>query len=499
MSHLPPSGNTQEKSTLNLIYKLCKTLETEAITYCHWKSNAALDRSASGDNDLDLLISRADGQRFTEILYRLGFKKAQSLPEKQLPGVLNFYGYDEKAEKIVHVHAHYQLILGHDATKNYRLPIEKAFLASVIQDDLFKIPAPEFELIVFVIRMVIKHSTWDTILGRQGNLSTTEKQELVYLSDRIDQSQLYSILDQHLPFLEKKLFDDCMQSLQPNCTIRFRIKVGQKLQSRLKANIRRSQSFDVLLKLWRHFFWKVRKRIFRQPMKKYLDNGGAIIAIVGGDGSGKSTSVDELNTWLSKNFATIKVHLGKPPRSWGVIFVRVALKVEGWLGFRSNKISMVKKAATAAPLEFPGYARLMWHVLTAYDRYRAYQKARRFATNGGLVICDRYPLPQIELMDGASIEQMVNPESTNRLVNFMIKLEKKYYQHIMLPDLLIVLKIDPEIAVQRKTDEDAAYVRIRNQQIWALDWKRLPVHVIHAGQPRADVLNQIKSLVWSRL
>src|SRR5215216_6509818 len=71
-----------ELPVLNLIRKLCETLIEVQITYCHWKSNNALDRSASGDNDLDLLISRADASKFTEILYRLGFRQAQAPADK---------------------------------------------------------------------------------------------------------------------------------------------------------------------------------------------------------------------------------------------------------------------------------------------------------------------------------------------------------------------------------------------------------------------------------
>ena len=65
-----------EQAVSGVVGILCKTLEAERIDYCHWKSNAALDCSAKGDNDLDLLVGRADIQRFIEILYRLGFKEA---------------------------------------------------------------------------------------------------------------------------------------------------------------------------------------------------------------------------------------------------------------------------------------------------------------------------------------------------------------------------------------------------------------------------------------
>src|SRR6266542_5825788 len=152
VSGLLQSSIKLDKPVLDLIANLCQALEAEDIVYCHWKSNNALDRSASGDNDLDLLISRADVSRFTEILNRLKFKQVKAPIDKQMTSVLNYYGYDEQADRWVHVHAHYQLIMGHDMTKNFRLAIEEPYLESAVWDGLFKVPAAEFEFIVFVIR-----------------------------------------------------------------------------------------------------------------------------------------------------------------------------------------------------------------------------------------------------------------------------------------------------------------------------------------------------------
>ncbi len=99
----------ETEPALSLVRTLCEALQDGEVDYCHWKSTAALDRSAKGENDLDLLIRRSHARRFTEILYRLQFKEARSPAGEQLPGVLDYYGYDPEADRIVHVHAHYQL------------------------------------------------------------------------------------------------------------------------------------------------------------------------------------------------------------------------------------------------------------------------------------------------------------------------------------------------------------------------------------------------------
>ena len=115
----------EKSAVLELVARLGQTLADERIEYCHWKSNAYLDRSASGENDLDLLIDRAHGERFVGILLRLGFKETFAPREATLPGVRDFYGWDVPTGGWVHVHAHFQLILGNDLSKNYRLPLER--------------------------------------------------------------------------------------------------------------------------------------------------------------------------------------------------------------------------------------------------------------------------------------------------------------------------------------------------------------------------------------
>lgn len=484
-------------SVLPLIHDLCNELAIENIAYCHWKSNDVLERSASGDNDLDLLVSRTDITKFSEILYRLGFKGAKAPQEKKMPGVLDFFGYDGEVDKIIHVHAHYQLILGHDMTKNYRLPIEKPYLESAVQSDLFKIPALEFEYIVFVIRMTIKHSTWDTILGRQGKLKPAERRELAFLTTRINQERVYELLNRFLPYIDDDLFNNCVQALQPTGSPWTRIKTGHQLQIRLQVYARRSLFADTFLKLWRRVIYVIRRRVYNSSSKYQLNSGGAMIAIVGGDGAGKSTAVAGLHSWLSNNFQTTIVHMGKPAWSSTTITIRGILKIGKLLGlFQWGPFNETQNQKSLVSPEYPW---LLREVCRARDRYWTYRRAQRYAVNGGLVILDRYPLPQIKIMDGPQAERFIKPHQDNRLTKGLVELEGRYYRQIVLPELIIVLRLNPEIAVHRKTDEDANTVRERSTEIWEIDWMNSGAFIIEASKTKTEVLNELKVLIWSQL
>jgi thymidylate kinase len=494
-------GESLSSSSVPLysVVKLCETLQAEEIDYCHWKSNAAIDRSASGENDLDLLVSRADVQRFINILFKLGFKEADALHEDQLPGVLNFYGYDEISGQFVHVHAHFQLVLGQDFTKNYRLPIERAYLDSAVQADLFRLPSPEFEFVVFIIRMVLKHSTLDTILMRHGYLSASERRELEFLLSPVILEKSYALLEQHLPFIDRSLFKACVEALQPGCSLWKRVRVGQQLQNSLRSCARRPQIVDALLKLRRRLIQPILSRLHLRVSRKRMTSGGLMISILGGDGSGKTTVVNELYQKFSSEFDAIKVHMGKPRWSLITIIVRGIVKIGRSVGF----YPFVKEGSepsldTTSPL-FPGYPWLIREVCTARDRYLDYKRARRFATNGGLVICDRFPLRQIKIMDGPQVERVTLGMKSNSLIRFLARLEQHYYQQIMLPDLMIVLRADPEICVQRKTDETPDSVRSRSREIWDLNWCGTPAHVVDASRPKSEVLSEVLNLAWSHL
>ncbi len=505
LSAVPGNSAVEEQGALPLIQRFCTALDEADILYCHWKSNAALDRSASGLNDLDLLISRQARQRFSALVAQLGFKETVHQGEAYLPGVVSYYGFDATTQRLVHIHAHYQLVLGHDRTKNYRIPTEDAYLASRTKVGLFYAPSAEFEFVIFVLRMMLKFGTWDALLGRQNRLPKAARGELAYLLKRIAWPEVHRILHAHLPTLSPALFEQCAAAIQHKLTLATALGAGRRLTQALEPYTRHAAGPDLFLKVWRRAENAYRRRIWGQTQKAKMSGGGTMIALVGGDGAGKSTAIAGLQRWLAKDFATRRVHFGKPPRALSTRLVRGAVRLTRFTSKRFTLPKIVNATAISAERQESSadqvvdYGQLLLHVCTARDRYRTYVRARRFVNNGGIVITDRFPLPQLQHMEAPQLAQRIGNQTRQPLLRWLLAKERAYYARFQEPELLAILRLDPAVAVSRKPEEPAELVYRRSMEIWQADWSGSRAQLIDAAQPQEEVLATLKELVWSHL
>jgi hypothetical protein len=212
-----------------------------------------------------------------------------------------------------------------------------------------------------------------------------------------------------------------------------------------------------------------------------------VIALVGGDGAGKSTSAAELASWLTPHIAMKRAHLGHPPRSLFTLAVGGALKIEQWLNQRLGR-----QSRGASHLELLRYA------CTARDCYRLYQRVHRFAAAGGVAICERYPVPQVPTHVGPCIPTLI-PDNPSSLARLLRAVEAEYYARILAPDALFVLRLDPELAVLRKPEEPANYVRARVRAACEADWRGSTAQVVDASRTFPEVLSDLKSRLWAIL
>jgi thymidylate kinase len=383
-------------------------------------------------------------------------------------------------------------------TKNYRLPVEDPYLASVVRAGILPTPSAEWELVVFVVRMMIKHVTWDAVAMLEGSLGASERRELEDLTRRADLSAARKLVREHLPFVGAELFDRCLDAVRGRGSLAARARTAGRLLDALSACARRPRSVDVSLKVWRRGILGARRVVLRRGTRKRLEHGGALIAVVGADGSGKSSVVGSLAGWFGEVFVTKRVHLGKPPRSATTLAVKGAMSAARRLGaFRATAVP-AHAQPTDESAHYPGTPWLVWHALTARDRAREYARARRLATNGAIVVADRYPVPPLRFME-APRAAWLEGRTLGRMARFLIASERRSFERIARPDVLLVLRVPPDAAVARRPDQDPSFVRARAEEVWDADWSGTDAIVVDAGRDLDDVLADVRSLVWSRI
>src|SRR5206468_8721203 len=215
---------------LTAIADLCAELENARIEYCHFKSTDALERSTTGENDLDLLIAEEDALRFRRVLRTLGYVESIGVRAQDVPHVRHLYGLDRTSLRLIDVHAHERLMIGDDATKNYRLPIESAYLATASREGLFPVPSREFEFALFIVRMMLKHGSPEAMATGRGRLSAREREELTYLADGTDAVERWSAVERSASMLDRELLNACLSSLQGDASVAARLNVWRRLQ-----------------------------------------------------------------------------------------------------------------------------------------------------------------------------------------------------------------------------------------------------------------------------
>jgi thymidylate kinase len=474
-------GDRPIARTGTLLDRLAAALHTRSISYCQWKGMWKLGT----DGDIDLLVDRDAIPRFRSLIQELGFTSVLPSGVRQIPGVESYLGYDPLVAHPVHLHVHYHLVVGDYWRTTYRLPIEKALLENSQAGELFRVPAPAFQLLVYVLRMMLRLRGWPLPLSRARWLGGIQGQ-LDYLEGRCDREPLAAVLGQHLPIVDLGLFDRCLQALRWQTDPAESAAVRRGLHRRLRAHSNRpsigafvSACGEKLLPLCRPLLSDGRMRPSR---------GGLVVALVGADGAGKSTCARELCDWLGGHLPTLHAHLGRPPRSLLTLIVGGALKVEQFWYRRLDRNPPVRS-----------YIALLRHLCTARDRYRLYCQLRQYAVAGGVVISERYPIPQNRPLVGPCIPELLGTEPPSYVARTLRDLESRYYNSMLPPDTLFVLQLHPELAVARKTDEPADYVRARAKVVWETDWSSSPAQIIDASRPLADVVLDLKTRLWATL
>ena len=297
-----------------LTQELINRFNQEKILYCHWKSNIDLAKTFEGKLDIDLLVSNSSLARATNILMNLGFKPALSKWAKNPPGIFHYYGYEPNQKDLVHLHMFTRVLTGESFLKSHLLPFEEMLLQNTYSANGLAVTSKEAELVLFVLRMCIKYGSFlDTV--RLLKSDDKIQAEAHWLKNGSNATQVAILLDKYCPVISDEIFNAFLTATLTGAP--FPKRWGLSRQIRRSLRIYRKYSFLGWLSGYVQFLTgTLVKRFRKQKGSKFLPSGGAIIAIVGADATGKSTLVSETSRWLRNNFVVNTVHAGKPPSTW---------------------------------------------------------------------------------------------------------------------------------------------------------------------------------------
>ena len=485
---------------------LFERLDASNIRYCHWKSNWVLAETLAAETDIDLLVKREDAQAFRALIEELGFRPAIEVGVPPFPSVEHHLALDEAEGAIVHVHAYYRIISGESLTKNYRLPLEEMLLTNVSRAGAVVVPRKGAELVIFVLRMAVKHATlaeltlllrgWDDVHREASWLATDEAR-----------GEARELLTAWLPAVSPGLFDQALEGLLDPAPLWRRIVLGRRVRSQLRQFARRGR-----VRAWgagaRAFTGRATYRVRGTRKGLTLGEGGAMIAFVGAEATGKSTVLTEMERWLGRYLTVQRVHAGKPPGTPLTVVPNLLLPLFRSLvpGQRSTLVAERRHSAGPGPSGSTENFPLLFgirSVLLAHDRNVLLKRAFASAVNGSVVLCDRYPSAGEGAPDGAQLGSPGGTANEGRLRRWLIEREARFYRTIVPPDLAIYLTAPLETTLERNRNrekvEPEAYVRSRHERSSNLRFEGVPVRGVRTDRPLDEVLAEIRKLVWEAL
>jgi len=496
-------------SRLVAITELLDALHEHDISYCHWKSNEHLAASMTGDTDLDMLFDVNQKLTIESIFDRLAFKRFNAIREKHYEEIVDFLGLDLQSGKIIHIHTHYKLTVGEPYLKGYQLDLEKQILNSRVYNDEFGIYCiqPAWELILLFMRESLKFRHRDVFRMRmQHKIQYPENilREYRWLKERTTNSEIHYIITNTF-----KNHDRLYKAMVGEFNRKKIYQLAPIVKDELKDKRLFSPTKALFLRWYREASILTSRKLARLLSRPILyrrinPRGGSIVAVVGADGSGKSTVTENLLKTFAQKLDVFKFYFG---RGDGTISMgrKILLSVKNYKVHNKNNLQIDKKP-NSIPKSNKGLMQTIYKsmeaLLIAYEKHNNLKKIREAKNKGALVICDRYPQNQVSgYNDGPLLTHLKC--SKNPLFRILAKVESKVYEQAENnpPDILFKLIADAEVVEQRKPGEtslEKLNAKISGIKELKLN-ERCRVITVDAAQPLPEVLYVIKKELWKIL
>ncbi len=501
---------------LRSVVTLFGELHRRSVRYCHWKSTTGLPRALAGRTDLDLLVDVEQADLFAEVVSACGFKRFLSHPSRRFPSVEDWLGFDAEGGRLVHLHVYHRLIVGEEYVKNHDLPLVGAFLDSTVERHGVRVPAPALELTVLILRALLKYRDTDAAkdflrLGRRGGLPPEIRAEVEDLALRVSAGDVADVAARHLPAVPAEVFTGFAETLSRD---RRDARSLLRLRSLARRGLRRYERLPRSRARATYFAARISRapgvrqlmgRLSRRELRRKSPLGGGLtVALVGADGSGKTTLVEAIRDWLSWRVNLSMAYLGTSRPSRRTATAQSASRLARAAAGRAGGTRLPGSGVLAGMADL---VTAMRYLMEARDRAARVREGRALAAKGVVVVFDRYPLSYVRqdgrFVDGPRIAQL-GPRAGHGLLGALRRREEAIYRRIAEPDVAILLSVPADVAVARKATERPDAIERKANAIQqaaesVLHAGRDDVVVVDATQPLEAVIRDVRSEIWRRL
>lgn len=494
----PPSG-----TIVPVVRDLLDRLDVAGIAYCHWKSNQHLDAALAGLTDLDVLVERGHADELQATLAISGYRRFAAV--RAYPAIEDYLAFDRTSGRLIHLHLHHELTLGEPHLKGYRLPWAHRLLAERQLDGVHGVyvAEPAIELLLLLTRAALKQRWRDRVRGWGGRaaMGPDMRQEYAWLRARAAPGQVAALAAELLSNVAAERLAVLLN--QPWDDRRF-----HAFASAARRALRPYRSFGAStapLRSWvREVVWLadgINRRYLHRPvpLRRVSPRGGVVVALLGADGSGKSTLVAMLARLLAAKLDVLPIYFGSgdgPSSLYRLPMRLLARRLHGPIT-GGAPTSLAKRAGLLRQLGW-----VPWAVALAAEKQTRFRHTIRARNRGMVVLCDRFPQNQVQgFNDGPLLGAWAT--APGRFKRALAQWEASVYaagMQVFPPDLVIKLIVTPAVAVIRKPEMTTAEVARRVEAIRSLRFPSSTLVVeLDADRPLDEVAAVVGEHIWNFL
>ena len=460
-----------------------------------------------------MLFEEAKQARIVALLRQAGFARFRSIWFRRYPAIEDFIGVDREKGKVVHVHAHFQLVLGETLVKSYRLPWEGDLLRTRVWDEEHEIyrSAAVWEMLLLVIREAIKLTGGVKHARHHPSARSGANREMTWLKERVSPQDLGELAATYCgPHARRAIDRLYREGLSSSALEELRRLILPGFQRYRRLSQWRARGIGLVRKLVYPLSCGLRKTILPTlPLQRTALGDGLIIAVLGADGSGKSTVATEVTRELSRKVAVMRLYMGSGNGSssilrwplWAVSRCLGRVRGNQMRGAGQKPGVPEERSTWTLRKALRGAFHLTWALALAREKRTKLKRAWQARRKGILVVCDRFPQTDVE---GYNDGPLLGHLSKSRLpfLRWLGSWERSSYAQTARypPDLILRLLGPVETLGRRRPEMDPARIHRKQEGIRAVRFPRSTSVVdIDAGQPLEEVVARAMSAIGSRI